>query len=61
MAARTTPIAATVHRVSASSAASARQGRRQSAKTAAAVTIRSQATPSGSTIANNRTANAGPR
>ena len=38
-----------------------RHGLRQSAKTAAAVAIRSQATPRGSTAANSRTANAGPR
>jgi hypothetical protein len=39
----------------------ARHGRRQRAKISAAETIRSQATPSGWTRANSRTANDGPR
>ena len=40
---------------------SARHGLRQSAKSAPALAIRSQATPSGSTRENSSTANAGPR
>ena len=38
-----------------------RQGRVQSAKTAAALAMRNQATPSTSTRANSRTAKDGPR
>lgn len=38
-----------------------RHGRRHAANTAAAVTIRSQATPSGLSAVNSSTANAGPR
>ena len=47
--------------LSRSSAANVRHGRRHSAKIAAAVAIRSHATPSTSTRANSRTANDGPR
>ena len=61
MNARTTPIAITVRSPARSSVCSTRHGFRQSAKTTAAVTIRSQATPSGSTSAKRSTANAGPR
>ena len=54
-------MATTSRRPAASSAANARHGRRQSAKTSAALAIRSHATPSGSTSANRSTAKAGPR
>ena len=49
------------HRPRVSSSASPRHGFRQSAKIAAALAIRSQATPSGCTSAKSKTANAGPR
>ena len=48
-------------RVSASHLAIARHGRRQTPRIAAALMIRSHATPSGSTRVKSSTANAGPR
>jgi hypothetical protein len=54
-------MSATTRRVPGSAAKTARQGRRQAHRMTAALTIRSQATPSGSTRVKSRTANAGPR
>ena len=54
-------MATTRRRPTASSAASVRHGRRQTAKISAALAIRSHATPSGSTSAKRSTAKAGPR
>ena len=51
----------TVRRAGVDMRAYARHGRRQSAKTAAAAAIRSQATPRTSTRAKSNTAKAGPR
>ena len=54
-------MATTSRRPEASSAARVVHGRRQTAKISAALAMRSQATPSGWTSANRRTAKAGPR
>src|SRR5256885_1261702 len=59
--ARTAPQPASRRRPSRSSPRTRRQGRRHAAKTSAAAAIRSQATPSTSTRANNSTATAGYR
>ena len=61
MAASTTPSATTTHRSPRGRAARKRQGRRQSANTAPALAMRSQATPSGAMSANSSTAKDGPR
>ena len=61
MTASTAPQLTSSRRPERSSFANARQGRRQSANTTAAEAIRSHATPSTSTRAKSRTANAGPR
>ncbi len=59
--AKTAPRASTTFRPSRSIPARRRQGRRQRANTAAALAIRSHATPRGSTRAKSSTAKAGPR
>ena len=54
-------MATSTHRWRALNRAISRHGRRQTAKTTAALAIRSQATPSTLTCANSSTANDGPR
>ena len=61
MAARVSPKASRSRRHGQGIAATNRHGRRHAANTTAAVTTRSQATPSGAIWANSNTANAGPR
>jgi hypothetical protein len=61
MVASTTPSATSTHRCRRSSRRTIRQGRRHAANTNAAVTIRSQATPSTLTRVNSSTASDGPR